>query len=846
MQKSGNNGGTLFKIHTVIFLTGFTFLLYEVCWNRMLSLALGTTVTASTLVLAAFMAGFGTGAWYWGKKANRSQRFNRLLALLLGGIGFFGALNYFLISNAIPGLYSALSVNGMSMALMEVIVFVFSALLLFIPAFFIGGVFPVICRMSAGYSKSISSLLGRLYAIDTLGAALGGLITGFILLRYLGQMQTMFIAVAINLLLAIWMGISKEPSFSQSSIKDKNDESKTLEESFQKKPNKSTTLSYVKIKQIALIGTFVCGFAMLSLQVFWIRMFRIYFTNTSYTFALISSLVILGLFVGSVLFKRWSPSIDNFAKSMCRTILWLCVTTAAGLVLLIYLPEVLMFPFRELMSNPQVRVFILPIAASLLIVLPPAVFSGYAFPLACRMYSQTRETIGGDVGFVLMVNTIGSVIGPIVAAFVLLPLLGAVMSVAMIIYLLGIYILFLTHRALLSNIYKISFYAIIAILFAVIIYNPEIKILPPSFSRIDREVLFYRESVEGTLTVGRDSAARGGDLHTYVNNSAVIGSEYDAIKVVKMVGHFPFFLGLDCKDVLVIGFGIGVTASAIASHPEVESIECVELVEGLKDAAVFYKDLNRNVINDPRLKIMAGDGRHYLQMTPKKYDLISCDPTHPILGSGNLYTADYFALCKEHLNPGGMVSQYLPLHKLRTQEFLGIIKTFQSEFPHCTVWLGHYHAVLLGSTEPIQINFAEWQANIAKVGQDNYFFIDPYHLAATLVLDGQKIEQLGAESKINTDDHSYTEFFNAGCLDSDNIAKNLRFLMEERTDVGTVFSDIADPVTMTRYIMGNQLLTESLFYKLSGDRRKCLQSLKQAAQVNPENKEYPFLLKLYN
>ena len=91
--------------------------------------------------------------------------------------------------------------------------------------------------------------------------------------------------------------------------------------------------------------------------------------------------------------------------------------------------------------------------------------------------------------------------------------------------------------------------------------------MPPSFSRFGREILFYRESTEGTLVVGQDRGTRSEAKYSYVNNAAVIGSSYDAVKAVKMIGHFPFFLGHDCRDVLVIGFGIGVTTSAIAAHP---------------------------------------------------------------------------------------------------------------------------------------------------------------------------------------------------------------------------------------------------------------------------------------
>jgi len=388
-------------------------------------------------------------------------------------------------------------------------------------------------------------------------------------------------------------------------------------------------------------------------------------------------------------------------------------------------------------------------------------------------------------------------------------------------------------------------FGVVLIVMVVIALAPEIQILPPSFIRFDRDILFYQESVEGTLTVGRDKDTRTQSKYTYVNNSAVIGSTYDAVKVVKMVGHFPFLLGLDCQNVLVIGFGIGVTTSAIASHAEVQSIDCVELVPGLQEAAGYYRELNKGVVHDKRLNIIPGDGRHFLQITDKKYDLISCDPTHPILGSGNLYTADYFELCRDKLKPGGMVSQYLPLHKLGSEEFLGILKTFQSVFPDCTVWLGHYHAVLLGGLDPLQMEFPTWEANVGKLAKDLDFYIEPYHLAATFMLDGATIADLGRDSKLNTDDLSYTEFFDLVCLDEDNLGRNIKFFMDNRCGLDKQFSGVQDQGRMDQFIAGNKFLTESLFCKFSGDGKGSLRALKKAIAANPDDMEYPFLLKLY-
>lgn len=819
--------------HVVIFLTGFTFLLYEVSWNRLLSLILGATVTASTIVLATFMAGFGTGAFFWGRLANNRRAVGPLLGALLAGVGLFSGINYFVLTKIVPGIYASMGAGGTSMTMVEFSVFCLAVVLLFIPAFLMGGVFPLVSKLAVSSNEGMAAVLGRLYAVETLGSTIGGLLTGFVLLGALGQMRTIMVAAGVNLLLAVWLTI--DPSF-------------RLGETSGEQQEKSAKKSSHSLQRPALLGAFVCGLSILSLQILWMRMFRIYLTNTSYTFALVSSVAIMGLFAGSWWYSRRKRSGKDLTWKMYETILWMMLSTGVGLALLLNLPEILMFPFTSVMGSPVARALILPFVAALLIIFPPSLFSGFAFPLACRMYADGAGNVSRDVGLVLMVNTIGSVVGPLVAAFVLLPLLGATMSVLLIMILLGTVALVILRMRGTSGgeEYARNFlYGGVALMVITVIIAPNWRILPPSFSRFDRDVLYYQESVEGTLSVGRDRETRSRSKYTYINNSAVIGSSYDAVKVVKMVGHFPFLLGLDCEDVLVIGFGIGVTTSAIASHEEVKSIECVELVPGLRKAAQYYRDLNHGIVDDPRLKIIPGDGRHYLQTSPRKYDLISCDPTHPILGSGSLYTADYFEQCRNHLKPGGMVSQYLPLHKLRPEEFLGIIKTFESVFPNSTVWLGHYHAVLLGGLDPLALDFAVWEKNVQKLGKDEHFYVNAYHLAATLMLDGPTIAQLGANSAINTDDKSYTEFFNPDCLLEDNIGRNLKFLMKSRSPLESLFLNIPRPDLMARYVEGNRLLTESLFYKLERDDKRSLDFLKQAVMANPEDQEFPFLIRLY-
>jgi spermidine synthase len=830
-------------IHLIIFLSGFTFLIYEVVWNRMLSLLLGATVSASTIVLVSFMAGFGLGAFFWGKYAGTSKKMGQLLSFLLFSLGVLSLLNYILIKYPIPMLYGYFSGKGLSVTGIEIIVFTLVSLLLMVSTFFMGGVLPVVSKIVIQSKAQISTGLGKIYAIETLGSALGGLVTGFILLGSIGQKNTIFLAVILNLVLALTLLLSKK--FNSGFEKEVTE---TAIDSSQKSKRKKNHTEISNDKKAALLSTFIFGFSILGLQATWIRIFKIYLTNTSYTFALISSLVILGLFVGSWLFKKYSGQIKNYIYTMLKALIALSVILGIGLLLLVKMPEFIMFPFRDLLGNPFVKLLIMPMIAALLIVFPAAGVSGYAFPLACRMFSSESREISHSVGLVLTVNTIGGVAGPILATFLFIPFIGVGVSILLfmlLIMLVGIFLSFQLDANRNIKPFKYILFAASLVLLITVIIKPQIRILPPSFSQAEKEIMFYKETVEASLVVGKEKSAGSEVKTTYVNNAVVIGSTYDAIKAVKMIGHLPFFAGVDCGDVLVVGFGMGVTAATIASHPEVKTIDCVELASGLTEAAKFYKDINNDVIHDPRLSLIPGDGRHFLQRTKKKYDLISSDPTHPILGSANLYSHEYFELCKIHLKPGGMVSQYLPLHKLTPENFQGIIKTFYASFPNTTVWLGHTHAIFIGRGEPAQIDFKEWKKNISEIERDPVFYSDPYHLAAGLMLDGEIIKNFSSEIKINTDNLSYLEFFTPSCFDEDNLNKNITFLSENRVEVNEVFSSIDDPQKMERFIRGNQNFIKSAISFQNGEKQKSLDELHEAVKVNPENQEYPFLIKFY-
>lgn len=801
----------------------------------MLSYLLGTTVTASTIVLTAYMAGFGIGANFWGKYVNSRNNPKKVLSYLIFGIGILSLINFLLFTKILPGIYSMLASKDSSL-FADIIVYSLSIIFLLATTFLMGGVLPIVYKMVITNSKNISGFLGKVYAFETIGCAVGGLGTGFLFLGNFGQIGTIILVFSVSIITGLYV------------LKNKSvlpDESLNENISNTKKQSKKATLTENDIlanKKLALISTFITGFAIIGLQITWIRSFKIYLTNTSYSFALIASMVIIGLFVGSMIFKKYGERIKDQKSSMIKAMILMSVFSLLGLLFIVRMPQIIMIPLGDSLANPFVRIIMAPVLASLLIVFPPAVVSGFALPLACRIYTVSNENISKNVGRVLLINTYGSVLGPLATTFIFIPLIGVGKSILVISLILfaGVLIITFSVKGILkTKLYRnISLLALIVIFISLVIAE-RVRIVPPSMTMLDKSKLFYRETTEGTIT-GNPTDVNN---PLYVNNSVVIGSTYDAIKVVKMIGHFPFYSGLKCNKVLVIGFGIGVSTSAIAEHKEVKEIDVVELVTGVTEAAHYYEELNKGIIRDPRLNIIAGDGRHYLQSTSKKYDMITCDPTHPVLGSGNLYTHEYFELCKDHLTDKGMVSQYLPLHKLRYEDLMGIIKTFHSVFPNSSVWLGHQYAILLGGKAIMKIDFNTWDENIRKIPKDIYFYAEAYHFAACLVMDSTAIATLPENIKINTDNKSYTEFFDLDCLQEDNTFINLKKLNDNRSDVDNVFENIPDKTLMSQYIDGNKALTMSVYNHLQGNSTQALQYLRQAVKVNPTDQEYPFLIK---
>jgi spermidine synthase len=786
------------------------------------------------------MAGLGFGSLYWGKRADRGTNPLKIFGFLQVFTGI-SSLVIMVFFSVLPSMYQSIyqSLHA-SAGVSLVLVFLISFILLFVPTFLMGGTFPVIAKRYVETGTSIGQGVGLLYAINTFGAIAGVTLTGYFLIGYAGQHSTQLIFVCINLVLGCI-----------SLILSKNDTSPYRPVPAEDKQIHPESGISPFVVNASLVAAGVMGFCGLALEILTTRALSVFLTNSIYNFTGILVVFLVGITSGSFLFSKFLNHQKNlllFLGTFQVLTGFYCILTTA------FLNDIplLLHPFKRNMLEIPLFYFTAPgLILSIALLLVPATCLGIVFPLFCKLFSSRMTNMGSDIGKVYCANTLGCIAGPLVAAFVLIPLIGVskgLLVIALICIISGG--IFLRLEKGLKN--KASLY-LMGILVAGIgipcIYSTLTKprLYPPSLFRTNNRIdsiAYYKETVEGTVVVNKD--LRTGICYLYVNNTAVFGITYDAVKVVKMLAHLPFLIEPEAKQVLIIGFGTGITTAEMAKHG-IEKIECVEICPGVKEASRFFTAYNNAIVDDPRVTFIDADGRNHLLVSDKKYDVISCDPSHPVLGSGNLYSKEYFILCKEHLTPNGVISQYLPMHMITRKGFDAIIKTFQSVFPYTSVWLGQSHCVLIGAPRPLNIDFASLKDALARLN-DN-MFNDPYNVASSLLLDDSTARRMTGGAVLYSDDKPFLDYHSFQVVKDEHWHLNLLELMKYQTEPLNHFTNYTshDRETMARYMIGRELFLHGLIQKNRGyysltDLEGAIGLFKKAAQINPENSEISAML----
>jgi spermidine synthase len=754
-------------LYALFFLSGVSGLMYEVVWLRMLTRLLGHTVYATATVLAAFMAGLALGSFLAGRYSDRARRPLRCYGLLELGIGLAALASLGLPERLLPLYRLFHELAGGSRVWLTVAQVGIALPVLLLPTALMGATLPVLCAYGARRQRAFGRCLGTLYALNTLGAVGGVLAGGFVLIGAVGETNTVRIGAALNgavAFAALVVGRAAAPASGRHPLP-----SATIEPArspaCQPEPG-AVALYPDSVRRVVLVGFAGAGFAALANEVVWSRLLTLYQGTSVYAFSSLLAVLLLGMGLGSWLGSRW---VDRWADPLRQLALVQLAIGLAGLAALhLFAHGALATP--DLAAGRNLGVLL---AAPVVLVGPLGLLWGLAFPVAARCYMPRRAAAGRSVAHLYAWNTLGGIAGALTAGFGLIPLLGTSLTGTVLAALslgLGLLLLGAQPRGLWQETPGLRRWGLIgacALLLATVgdpydrLLRGRIAVVYPGGARIDR----HREEAAGTTTAFGAPWAGSRQKYLWVNGHGMTV----LATVTKLMAHLPIWLAEEPRDVLVVCFGMGTTARSASRHPGLH-VWAVELVPGVLECFGYFHADGPQVLRQPNLHPVVDDGRHFLLMRPRLYDVITVDPAPPLYSAGavHLYSREFFGLCRDRLRPGGVACLWVP--PANESEVKMILRTFLEVFAHVSVWEGPAQQsslqglYLLGShrrlervAEKIQRAYDQ-PAVVADLVEWGSECDRPDKVCDLFVADDRALRAWLSDARVITDDRPYTEF----------------------------------------------------------------------------------------
>jgi spermidine synthase len=659
--------GHWISIGTIFFLSGALSLIYQVLWMKELSLLFGSTAQATATTLTAFFLGLAVGGWSWGRIAPRLARPLRAYGMLELGIAGC-VLFYFVLFDLYGLVYPVLAQEiGHRREVLLIVKFLLGIVVLFPASFLMGGTLPVLGQHMVRTPETLGLGGSALYTVNTLGAALGAYLAGFHLPPLLGFDLTYLLAAGANGLLAavvLAASLRAPPGGRVAAV-------------VPTAPAGSAPMALGRIWALA----FASGFVTLALEVLWMQMFAQVLHNSVFTFAIILITFLLALAAGAAL-------AHELIRRGLRPRTTLCLLLVAGGVLVAVTPHLFHFLTDGLTAigsrrgwlGYQVRVFGL---AGLVILLPTLIL-GAVFPYLMKLGEAHGRGAGWTLGRLAAANTLGAILGSLVAGFLLIGWIGLWASIQ----LLGAAVLVAALLVAVSAWAEERRSALLACVAVVaVLVGVGSARLPIVKLAEGQRLLGTWQGSSGIVTVLQS----GENRLIKVDNHYTLGSAL-AIAHQAHQGAFPLLLHPAPRDIFFLGMGTGITAGGALTH-SIDSVVVCELVpEAITAAARFFSPYANGLFEDPRVTIVAEDGRVYLRTTKRKFDVIVADLFVPWkAGTGNLYSKEHFETARDHLEDGGLFVQWLSLSQISRDEFDVIARTMTSVFPLVTVWRGDFH-----------------------------------------------------------------------------------------------------------------------------------------------------------
>ncbi len=660
----GSGGSSL--ILAIFVLSGAAGLVYEVVWARQLVLVFGNTTQAVSAILTGFFGGMAIGSVVGGRVADRVRsplRLYGILELILVVVVLLTPFLFRGLHEVYRGAYAGLAEQPLLLGLVR---FGLSLAALAPATIFMGATLPSLSRhLTRGRAANLSREFGRLYAANTLGAIFGAALSGFILIELVGLTGTLLIGALCSLAAGIAaLVLSRRDTGPATAVVVPTLALEPLpliaEEPLPAPAGSTSTATSADApirpgergpgRGLALAVAFVSGLTSLGYQVLWTRLLSSGSGNTTYIFTTILIIFLVGIAAGAALFTA------GLGRGRNRVLaLGISQIVVAGIALL----------GLTVISGVLVKA---PLTLTILVaVLPATLVMGLALPIASGIAAQRDAKVASDTGLLLAVNTAGIVLGTFVVPFVLIPAIGSPRSVlllALLNGLLGLGLLyqhrpaFVRGRGQAIRGVGLAAMRIIAIAMVVAI-GGSMAFVPryvedPNTIRVESNGILFASAEDEIASV--QAGQEADRKHLWVGGTAMTLLTVDA----KLMPLLPLMARPQSQSVLAIAFGMGSAyREGLIAGLKVQGVELVPSVPLM--FGYYYPDAAK-VLADPNGQLAITDGRNFVELSDRTFDIVVVDPPPPIESSGTavLYSEEFYRASAGRLNPDGVMMEWMP------------------------------------------------------------------------------------------------------------------------------------------------------------------------------------------
>lgn len=734
-------------VAALFFCSGASGLVFEVLWVRSLGLWVGQTTVAVSLVVAAFLAGLVAGSSAGGRLADSSARPLRLYGALELAVGATALAVTLLLSRLSSGVAPAWAAGR---AVRVAVAF----LVVLPPTCAMGATLPVLTRHLTRDVAHLGRSFGALYAVNTLGAACGCGLAGFVLLGAFGVRRTALAAVAVNVAVGVVALAWERRRFVALGA--------VAQARAARVPGGAGLGRYHAI-------AFATGFAAIACEVLWFRVLRAFIESSTYAFTLLLVTFLCALVAGGALYARVLARRADPRALLSDAQVLLAFAGLASIGALGAAGKVL-----AAVSSGGARWELAHVVVAALVIFVPASLMGVTYPLVAQLAARDPERVGRTVGGLAAANTIGGVVASLAFGLWLIPLLGAQLGL-LVAFAVNVAVAAAFGAGVRRRIAAPALFALGALLL------PRRYVLDAITTNARAETLAAVEGRDGTLYVQgftRASVCRAWSdcaahcREDFAFQTLKFGSMSYAStlpsprRYMRAQAHLAMLMRPRAERVLLVCFGTGTTAAAFAAHPSVRSLTIVDVNPDVFAAAPHFRESNADVLADPRVRRVVEDGRHFLATTKEEFDVVSFEPPPPIAeGAASLYSSEFYALARRRLAPGGVLTQWIPLAQQDERVDRALLRSLLDTWPEVQLYVPSWlEGVVLASSAPMTADLAAWRARAAASPRlfenaDEVSLAAGEQLLGSLVLDPAGTRRLVGDAPPVTDDLPIVEFF---------------------------------------------------------------------------------------